>query len=621
MSRPGHGPRPAPVRLREDEAAVSDVLGSLLMVGMTVIAAVGLGAMLLAFDGPADQLHADLTMRTDPGTGGWGTADETLQVMHLGGEPVLDHQVTIQYKIGATTRCFGARTGCTALGSAFADHQLTIGETWESPAVAGGLLSDTELEVQIAYVGDVNQLLAAGTVAGSTVVPNVADCVVDDDAPVGDFDNAGDLDTTDGTAAFTITLVADDECGAVNTAAPPRLHYRLLRTPPLSGVPDDYTDVGSDLGAMTWVPGVGFQKNIPAPSGLGWANAYGGTLEFYASGLADTNAPTANVADTAIDTEFIQLIGSQNDPPDTITLVAGQFTAAGPASNLNTDNGANAILQEACVLDQPGTPLFLQTLCGTVAGGVSVTNANNAFFNDAARSTHSGSNSYVEVSGFGVPGQTGDITTFTINWKGFRAGGSGPPTLAIEANFGPDYSATSAGWKQVGLTVAPNTGEQVFSVIATSGGSLGGPWTDDQFDNLHVRARVNNGATRTVSTDYIQVVVDYPGSATMYDVFGDFQWTGLSGYAAASDIRQLSIQYQVVSGESYILEVANDAAGSSFTTCWTLNQATLTTPTACNLSVAQVNAGPWVRIRQAASNHATTPNSLQIDYLHMLVVT
>lgn len=612
MSR---APRPRPTPFGQDRAAVSDVLGGILLVGMTVIAAVGFGAMLFAFEGPADLLRVDLNLRTDPGTGGWGTGDEVLQVLHQGGEAITDDGVTIRYTLDGVTRCFGAGTGCAALGSAFSDGQLTIGETWEAPALPPpGLESDTELDVQVSFRGDSSQLLAAGLVAGSTVVPASVSCIVDDEPPTSSF-SVGDLDTTDGTSPFLVTLVADDECNPVDTDSPPSLHYRV--TPLVTGVPDEYTDLGSDLGPMTWVNGVGFQKNIPAPSGLGWANAYGRTVEFYASALVDT-APTPNSADTAVDTEFVELIGSQSDPPDTLNLVAGAFTTAGPASNLNTDNGANAILQEACMLDQP--TLNVQNLCGRDAGGVSVTNAANARFSDNVRSSHSGSNSYVEVYGFDVPGDTGDVNSFTVVWEGSRASGSGAPTLAIEVNFGPDYSATSSGWKQVG-SVSPGTSEGTALSAVLAGGVAGGPWQDTQFDSLHVRARVNNGGTKAVSTDDLHIRPTYPSSSTVYDVLADFVWTGLDTYAAASDIRQLSIQYQVTSPESYILEVANDAGGNSFTTCWTLNSATLATPSPCSLTAAQVALGPWVRIRQAATSDTTGPNSLQMDYLHMLVVT
>src|SRR5688572_371431 len=113
----GEPARIRPVGVRGDEAAVSDVLGSLLLVGITVVSAFGFGLLLLSFEGPSDTLHADLELRTDPGTNGWGSGDETVQVVHLGGEDLEGGDLTIYFTVDGDDYCFGAGAGCTALGS------------------------------------------------------------------------------------------------------------------------------------------------------------------------------------------------------------------------------------------------------------------------------------------------------------------------------------------------------------------------------------------------------------------------------------------------------------------------------------------------------------------------
>lgn len=602
-------PRAVRRRMREDRAAVSDVLGSVILVGITVISAVGFGILLLSFDGPQDQLHADLELRTDPGIGGWATGDESVQVVHLGGEDVPADGVTVRLTVGVTDYCFGRAVGCSALSSTWADGALSIGETWDAPTTPPlTLASDTGVNVLVAYTGALSQVLASGLVAGGED-PSSVSCLTDTSAPTGAFSHA-DLKTTDRTTNFQVILQAVDLCGQVDTTVQPTLRYRV--TPALAGVPSSFSEPASNLGAMPFVAGTGFVLAIPAPPGaFGWASAYGRTLEWYASGLTDDASP-ANSGDTAIDSELIQVIGANSAPPDLVTLTAGAFTAAGPQANLNTDNAANALLQEACMLTQPSV-LNVQSLCGTVAAGFGAfSNAGNLFFSDNSRSTHSATGSYVEVSGFDIPGVTADIDTVSIVWEGSRAGGGGSnPTLAIEANFGPDYSATSTGWSLVN-TITPSTSEGTIS----SPWLLAGPWTADQFSNLHLRARINNAATKAVTTDAFYISVTYDGPFTVRDLDAQFTWN-LGAYATGSAIRELQLEYSVATGETYTVEVYN---GSTWDTCTGSLTATTLTAYRCNLTVAQVTQGPLARIRGAATSDATTPSSLTLDYVHVLVV-
>lgn len=595
--------------LREDRAAVSDVLGALMLVGITVIAAVGLGILLLSFDGPENQLHADLELRTDPGTGGWASGDESVQVVHLGGEDVPADGVMVRFSVGSSDYCFGDEAGCSALSSAWGDGALSIGETWEAPTVPPlNLAADTGVDVTVVLTGVLSQVLASGLVSGAED-PSSVSCLIDTSAPTGSFSHA-DLKTSDRTAAFQVVLVATDLCGEVDETVLPTLHYRV--TPALSGVPSTYADAGSNLGTMPFLAGTGFVLSIPAPSGtFGWASAYGRTVEWYASGLTDEAVPTPNSGDTATDSELIQVIGASAAAPDSITLTAGHFTAAGPQANLNTNNGVNALLQEACMITQPA--LNIQSLCGTTTTGFGTySNQGNILFSDNSRSTHSQTGSYVEAYDFDLPATSSDISSLSIIWEGSRGGGSGSnPTLAIEANFGPDYSSTSTGWSLVS-TITPGASEGT----STMPWLLAGPWTADQFSNLHVRARISNAATKTIDTDAFYIIVTYPSSVTVRDLDAQFNWD-LGSYASGSAIRELQLEYLVATGETYTVEVYN---GSTWDTCTGSLTATTLTAYTCSLTEAQVTQGPLARIRGSASNDSTAPSSLALDYAHVLVV-
>lgn len=113
--------------------AVSDVIGSILLVGLTVGMTVVLALLLLTYQGPkpAPQAHLAITVR--PGSSGWGTGDESVVVRHLGGDAV-GKGTHILLTVGSTrTDLSGA-----ALGSAFADGKLTVGESWtRTMSIAG----------------------------------------------------------------------------------------------------------------------------------------------------------------------------------------------------------------------------------------------------------------------------------------------------------------------------------------------------------------------------------------------------------------------------------------------------------------------------------------------------
>lgn len=115
----------APRRIGGDTSALSETVGSILLVAMTVVAAAGMGALVFTFRGPAWHAHAHLAATLDPGAGGWGTGDEQVRVAHLGGDALDAAATTLVLRVnqGTATVLSGP-----SLGGAFADGKLAIGE-------------------------------------------------------------------------------------------------------------------------------------------------------------------------------------------------------------------------------------------------------------------------------------------------------------------------------------------------------------------------------------------------------------------------------------------------------------------------------------------------------------
>lgn len=146
------------------DAAVSDVLGSILLVGLTVGMTVVLAVLLFTYDGPQAEPRARLAIAVLPGDGGWGTGDEVVRVQHVGGMALSDG-THVALRIGtAFTDVSGP-----ALGAAFADGRLTIGETWQGTWTIGA--NDLVTVNVIADNGGAGALLASMTVVPAQVAP------------------------------------------------------------------------------------------------------------------------------------------------------------------------------------------------------------------------------------------------------------------------------------------------------------------------------------------------------------------------------------------------------------------------------------------------------------------
>jgi FlaG/FlaF family flagellin (archaellin) len=260
------------------EDAVSDTLGSILMVAVTMAVATVLGLMLLSFDGPTAQPHAQVAVSVDPGRGGWGTGDETVRLQHTGGDALPANLTAVVVTLdGAATRLTGS-----ALGSTWSDGWLRIGETWvRSSSIPAG----ASLRVEVVATGERSVLLARSALVATSTAPASA-CATDAAPPTARWTQSPATLTSLTAGAVTVTAQLEDGCWGVNPGVAPSLFWRIVG----AGTPPPFTDQGSmaPAGTGTW------SGTIPAQS---WSSLVGSRLEYYAGPLADLGG---NVGDSAV---------------------------------------------------------------------------------------------------------------------------------------------------------------------------------------------------------------------------------------------------------------------------------------------------------------------------------
>lgn len=103
--------------------AVSDVVGNILLVGITVALMSGMSVAVMSVGGPPDILHADLAVDLLRGGAAWGDGDEGVRLRHLGGEPV---PAGVEVLLDVD----GAAAVYAPDDQGFADGALRIGEAW-----------------------------------------------------------------------------------------------------------------------------------------------------------------------------------------------------------------------------------------------------------------------------------------------------------------------------------------------------------------------------------------------------------------------------------------------------------------------------------------------------------
>jgi hypothetical protein len=579
----------------QGQAAVADTVGSILMVGITVVMAVILAALILAFKGPVLTPRANVSATVNPGADAqWGTADDSIQVIHSGGEALKVGSTIITYSINGVSHTLSQSSVPPLV---FTGNQLKIGDTWK---LVTPLASTDTVKVNVITTGAQSTLLAT-----ASLVPGLIDtgssCIFDTNPPVASWSQTPpNLDTSRGTSAVLLTLTEVDGCSGVNTNVNPHLWYRI--TPgPLPG-PTAFTD----LGAMAHGTGAVWTASIPAPPlpALGWVSAFGQGLEYYATGMTDL-APVPNVGQSLPTvSDVIDLVGSTTYVTSHVDT-AGIFSGSFPFANLGADDGLEAMDAEACFT------VSTTFLCGTSASVG--TSPANALLSDNTYATIAGGTGVgaVEVTGFDIPAATTGatpITGITVNWEGLATGSGSNPVIQLQYKLG-----AAGAWTNVGATIATTTSDTTTSRSTAVGAPF--PLTVAQGETLFVRPFITSGS-KTLSTDALTVTPTYAPAATSYDLNLELDWTGLTVVPTPA-LAILQMEYHVAAGESYTVEKWGGAAWSACTGSLT---STVNVQYTCTLTTAELLGGaPRIRITGAADTAAAT--SLAMDYARIVLVS
>lgn len=590
--------------LGADRAAVSDVLGALMMVGITVMAAVGFGIILFSFDGPTDAQHTRLTASVTAGDGDWGDGDELLRLAHVGGEPLKRSEALVVFTTTSGTTSLSGND----LGSAFSDGQLTIGEVWTR-----GITADEGdvIEVRIVATGEQSQLLTSNSiVAGASAT---ALCVGDVAPPTASvIQSPPNIDSLS-VGAVTVTATIRDLCSDVLDAPKPHLFYCIAVT---CVVPTSYTDAGemAEVGA----PGAHqWSKNIPHAGSWLLDGIAGRSLNYYLSPVSDD---VPNSGSTAVRTDPVDLVA-------TYTPVDNGFATVGLLEDLvNAKTGPDAVeaeLAEGAVNAPAGTGGPTKFSGTTVATGGGTSVPDNAKASDNARTVMDNDADAIELSGFAntLPANIDGITALSIGLEGRRvstAGGTNP-------QWRLDYR-TGASYVNGAFTSEASTTDinRTRSLCTTAALCTAGGFTAAAVQGMSVRVSVNvaNGANlRNLEIDHVYATVTYTtAAATTYTMTVQLNWTAVP----AGSVQQAVLTYRTA-GDTFTPQVwrFSGAGAGTWRSCGVgaLSSASLTTYTCPLVAADELSSGlsgGQVRMRFVdVATTGTAQGKLFIDYARM----
>lgn len=579
--------------LRRDSSAISDVLGAILLVGMTVVAAVGFGVLLLQFDGPADKLHVDVELRTTPGSDGlWETGDERMQVLHLGGESLDKDATSIEFTADGTDYSYDG----DALGSYFdddGDGLLSIGEAWVSPvADAMDLAQDESVDASLVTQEDGSQLVAAGTVTGGGIDLTVTTCLPDITAPTGSFTQSPTNVQSTSSGAVTVTLTVSDACIGVNEAIVPTLAYCIAVT---CTVPTSFTTLAmTDAGTRVWT------ATIPAQVWLTQAIA-GKSIQYYATGMTDLSA---NSAQTSVETDPIELLVTYHYV-DSASATTGTVGSLGNAGSTSVSDGNVATLSEAGVTGGSST-VGPTKYFGTTVTNSGTLNANNVLASDDSRNEFDGSGDSLELNGIDLPANAATVTAVTIGFEGRKASSGGTsPSLRLDYKLGSGGTYSTGS----GSTVSNSGTDSDYTRTLT------GSFSVAQVESLYVRLVYATDTNRNPQVDAVFVTVTYQTTPqTEYRMDIQVEW---SSATSGGVLDTLELRYRV-QDDTFNVEVWSFLTSTWRTCSGTLTSTTLATYT-CTLALGEISGGEArVRFTDVATT-STTQAFLYLDHARLAV--
>lgn len=556
--------------LARDERGVSDVVGSILMVAITVVVMAGLALLILSIDGPADEDRADLSLLASPGAGGWGTGDELLTVTHQGGETLHSSDVEIVTIVNGVV----TRIPASSLAGPWADGSLTIGESWTQTMM---ILADDRLEVQVLHVGSDNRIIATGVLRGGE---GVLDCAGDTTPPFVSTWIKTPLDLDDeSTGAVTVTAHLSDDCSGPDPAVAPHLEHRF------------FAGAWTDVGAMTMTAPARWTATVPDQ---GWVLHAGETFEVRLTNLTDR---AGNTGTSAVHSDLIQIL-DQYTIPSGVTMNAGTVT---DFANVQAVDGLLATFSQI-------TPVA--TRYGTLANGNGVADFAQASGGpDDLWASVGDHGDWVSVSGFSSAGMSGTITQVELMIQSnfliapvnddltlsFRVGTSGGFTTAAS-----DYVPSLRGIPPL----TPADEEAAFDITVYRA------WTWSDIQNLHLRVDYERSGSSDLAVFYVDALwvrVTTAGAAATLDA--EIQFPIIAG----ASLGELQIAY-LATGDTFHVDVWD---GTTWNTRGALTSSSLTSFT-YTLTLAEKTALGGAKIRLLDDTPGSGTGDLLVDAIRVV---
>lgn len=511
---------------RED--GVADVLGSILLVAITVVMALALGALIFSFPAPKDLPRTSLSITVQPGNANWGNGDEKLVVTNTGGEPLQAGTTTIVYTINS-----GTAVSVTGSALGWTNGILKIGQSWTKTLT---LQATDNVALNVLTSSGASALLGAANMVPAQVSAG-SSCPFDIVAPTGAWAQSP-TNLTTSLASLTVTVTLNDDCAGIDTTVVPHIFWAVTPASP------------TDKGVMTQVSTFVWTATI-APAG-GFGASGGQTLQYYASPLTDlrgNSGQSSTMAAAVALTGTVQYV-------DTHTEVAPTILQSG-GTNLQAADGNSAVFQEGST---SGTTTLAAN--AVVSSGTGWSTGTNAFASDNAYATNANNNPGALRLSFPDPTAGGPITAVKVNLEQSVVSFV-DDTWAIQACFNPAGGSTcnTISATQLGTISTSADVVRVFDITGARPG--GGSWTWTDINNLEILVQPGKGTNAARDGTWRADLVSVDVTANTFSAKERLEWTSL---ATSSTNHYLEIKGTGASDETFNINVCQAPA---FTTCVT----------------------------------------------------
>ncbi|MHB8634354.1 MAG: type IV pilin [Thermoplasmatota archaeon] len=563
------------------ETAVSDILGTIILIAITVVMAGAMATLVLAYPAPSDTPHPNLAVSVNPGQGGWNTGDESIQVSHIGGDAITASDVAIAWSVngGPTTTLKGSNLGPPFSTSA----NFHIGQTWTHVMT---LASTDSVAVSV-----VTHLPSSALQVSAVLVPGQiqagSSCPFDTQAPTATYTQTPANLTVATQGSVGVVAALADNCAGVDSSVAPHLFWRL--TPAQA----TFTDQGAmaPLGNFRW------SGNVPAPAStpVYWALQYGQTLQYYVSPVTDLKA---NTGAAATQSNAVQIGGTMSYV--TAHTEVSPTTITNPG-NLQAADGQWAVINEG--LGPATTTLVANSVAATGTGWAGGT---STYAQDGVYATNANTAPGALQLGFTSPAAGGTIASVKVSLVQDISPAAVDDTWSVHACLAGGSCGTTTIAAQSGTTT-----DTTLTFDLTGDRPGGGAWTWTDMTKLQVSIQPNKVAARdgTWRLDYATVAIvanGYTGTETL-------DWTGVP--AGTSATHYLDMSYSGAAAENWNVKVWNWVTSAYTQRAVFANAGATQFTYVLAANEYQVGTGNIrIQLTDLTPTDTTGPNSLSLDY-------